>query len=189
MNLFPEEAVRETLRYMERPADTPVTTAIGREICQRQGIKALIVGTIASLGRNYVVTVEAIDGQSGATVASDQREVEGKEQVLKALQLVSVGLRRKLGESRESLQTYDAQIERATTSSLEALKAYSAGYRLFVVEGNARGSIPLLLRAVELDPDFASAYDTLAWAFVNLGQIDKTHCVRATGVQPARPCQ
>src|SRR4029079_113850 len=85
LNIFPEERARETLKLMEREHDEKITREIGREICQRRGIKALLIGTIASLGRNYVVTLEAVNSQTGEAIAHQQTEAEGKEQVLKAL--------------------------------------------------------------------------------------------------------
>src|SRR5262249_39359218 len=96
LNIFPEERARETLRLMQRPRDEKITREVGREICQRSGIKALLIGTIASLGRNYVITLEAVNSQSGEPIARQQTEAEGKEQVLKALGQISTAMRGKL---------------------------------------------------------------------------------------------
>jgi serine/threonine protein kinase/tetratricopeptide (TPR) repeat protein len=172
LNLFPEESVRETLRYMGRPKDEHITPQIGREICRRRGLKALLVGTIASLGRHYAITLEAINGQTGETIASQQIQAESKEQVLKALGQAALELRKQLGESLSTLQKYDAPIEQATTSSLEALNIYSKGLEL-QYRGDAKGALPLLNRAVELDPNFAEAYLWLSWTYVNLGDNGK----------------
>jgi serine/threonine protein kinase/Flp pilus assembly protein TadD len=171
LNLFPEEGVRETLRYMDHSPDERVTRELGREICQRRGLKALLVGTIASLG-NYVITLEAINGQTGEMIASEQTQAEGKKQVLQALGQAATGLRRKLGESLSTMQKYNEPIEQVTTSSLEALKAYSTGYNQFM-RGNIRDTIPLYNRAIELDPNFAVVYDSLAWIYINLGDLRK----------------
>jgi serine/threonine protein kinase/predicted Zn-dependent protease len=169
LNLFPEEATRETLRMMGRPAEARVTRDVGREIAQRQRLKALLVGTIAMLGRHYVLTLEAVNGQTGETVASQQIEAEGKEQVLQALGRAATELRRSLGESLGTIQKYNAPMERVTTTSLEALKAYSTGMDVFVTRGDAQGAIPLFKRAIDLDQNFAGAYDILAWASANVG--------------------
>jgi Flp pilus assembly protein TadD len=168
LNLFPEEAVRETLRLMERSPDEPVTRAVAREICQRERLKALLAGTIAPLGRLYVITIEVVNAQTGEVIASQQIEAESKERVLRALGEAATELRRKLGESLATLQKYDAPIERVTTASLDALKAFSAGHEQFM-RGNIREALPLLNRAVELDSGFVEAYDDLAWASANIG--------------------
>jgi tetratricopeptide (TPR) repeat protein len=173
LNLFPEEGVRETLRYMGHPEDEHITPQVGREICRRRGLKALLVGTIASLGRNYAITLEAVNGQTGETIASQQIEAEGKEQVLKSLGQATVELRKQLGESLSTLQKYDAPIEQATTSSLEALNVYSKGLEQ-IYSGNYRDALPLFNKAVELDPNFAEGYVWLSWTWSNLGDSAKT---------------
>jgi serine/threonine protein kinase/Flp pilus assembly protein TadD len=168
LDLFPDARVRQTLRLMGRSPDERVTPDIGREICQRQGLKALIAGSITSLGSHYVVALEAINSQSGEALAREQVEAESKEQVLKALSQAATRLREKLGESLSSIQRFDASLE-LTTSSLEALKAYSSG-----AEQSARGkfleAIPFYKRATELDPNFAYAYSVLAVHYSNTGQ-------------------
>ena len=173
LNLYPEESVRETLRYMGHQEDEHITAQVGREICRRRGLKALLVGTIASLGRNYAITLEAVNGQTGETIASQQIEAEGKEQVLKSLGQAALGLRKELGESLGSLQKYDAPIEQATTSSLEALNVYSKGLGQ-IYSGNYQDALPLFNKAVELDPNFAEAYVWLAWTYANFGDFAKT---------------
>jgi Serine/threonine protein kinase len=168
LNLFPDARIRQTLRLMGHSPDDRVTTEIGREICQRQGLKALITGSIASLGSHYVLTLEAINSQSGEVLANEQGEADSKEQVLKTLTEVAAKLRERLGESLSSLQRFDAPLE-ATTSSLEALKAYS----LAVDEAN-RGkwleSIQQHTHALELDPNFEAAYYGIAVCYANTGQ-------------------
>jgi len=157
LNLYPEERARETLKLMERPHDQRITREIGREICQRRGIKALLAGSISTLGRNYVITLEAVNSQSGETIAYQQTEVEAKEQVLKALGKATTAMREQLGESLASIKKFDAPIEQATTSSLEALKDFAAGVELRR-KGLYAQSIPPFQRAIELDPEFALAY-------------------------------
>ncbi len=168
LNLFPDTRVRNTLKLMNRSPDERVTAEIGREICQRQGIKALIAGSIAPLGSHYVVTLSVINSNSGEVVAREQIEAESREQVLKALSLVASRLREKLGESLSSIQKFDAPLE-ATTSSLEALKAYSLG-RAPYNSGKWSEAIRYYNRAVEIDPNFARAYSALAFSYVNNSQ-------------------
>ena len=111
---------------MNRAPDERVTTEVAREICQRQGLKAYLAGSISSLGSNYVITLEAINAQSGEEMAREQVEATNKEGVLKALSQAATRLREGLGESLQSIQKFDAPLE-VTTSSLEALKAFSLG--------------------------------------------------------------
>ncbi|PYS34678.1 MAG: hypothetical protein DMF75_05835, partial [Acidobacteria bacterium] len=171
LNIFPEQRVLETLRYMARSPDERVTKEIAREICQRQGIKALLTGSIGSLGSHYVITLETLNSQTGDALAREQVEAESKEQVISKLGEAATKLREKLGESLSSIQKFDTPLAQATTSSLEALKAYSLGE-----EQRIRGSygkneaILFLKRAVELDPNFASAYAALAVTYRNGGQ-------------------
>ncbi len=168
LNIFSDDRVRGALRFMGRSPDERVTRDVGREICQRQGLKAMLVGSIASLGNHYVITLEAINAQTADTIAHEQVEAENKEQVLHALGEAAMKLREKLGESLQSIQKFDAPIEQATTSSLEALKAFSLG-----VEQQLRGkfleAIPFLKRATELDPNFALAYARMASMYYNSG--------------------
>lgn len=171
LNLFPEERVRETLRYMGRSADERVTKEVAREICQRQGIKAMIVGSIASLGRNYAITLETTSASTGEVMARRQVEAEGKEQVLRALGRAASELREKLGESLASIQKFDAPILQATTSSLEALRAYSMGCEVEYRQGKLIEAIPFYKRAIELDNNFALAYFHLAGMYGNTLQL------------------
>src|SRR5215831_9630135 len=123
LNIFPDERINEALRFMGRAPNERITRDIAKEICERQGIKAMIVGSIANLGSHYVVTLEAINAHEGDSIAREQSEADSKEQVLKALGTAASQLREKLGESLTSVKKFDAPIEQATTSSLEALKA------------------------------------------------------------------
>ena len=168
LNLFSDSRVRQTLRLMGRSPDDRVTAEIGREICQRQGVKALVTGSIASLGSHYVLTLEAVNSQSGEVLAREQAEAESKEHVLKALSEVATNLREKLGESLSSLQRFDAPLE-VTTSSLEALKAYS-----LASDQSNRGkwleAMEHYKHALQLDPNFGSAYNGLAVCYANTGQ-------------------
>ena len=169
LNIFPDQRVQETLRHMGRSPDERVTKDVAREICERQGIKAMLTGSIASIGSRYVIGLEAINVHTGDVIAREQAEAESKEEVLSILGRATTKLRGELGESLRSIEKFDAPIEQATTSSLEALKAYSLG-----VELNKRGEylemIPFFKRAVELDPNFAIAYARLSLGYYNSGQ-------------------
>lgn len=171
LNLFPDEQVRDTLRLMGRAPDERPTVEIGREICQRQGIKALVAGSIAGLGSHYVITLEAIASQTGEVIAREQVEIERKEEVLRALGQAATKLREHLGESLSSIQRFDTPIEQATTSSLDALKAYSLGLEQSN-KGNYPAAVPFFQRAVELDPNFALAYQALAREQLNTDYSD-----------------
>jgi eukaryotic-like serine/threonine-protein kinase len=164
INIYPEERARETLKLMERPRDEKITRDVGREICQRRGIKVLIVGTVAPLGRNYVITLEALNSQSGESVAQQQTEAEDKEHVLKALGGASTEIRKKLGESLASIERFDVPIDQATTTSLEALKNFTSGVELRS-KGQYAQSIPPFKRAVEFDSDFALAHSLLGTSY------------------------
>ena len=171
LNIFPEERARETLRLMgrsrEQSHDEKITREVGREICQRRGIKALLVGTIANLGRNYVITLETINSQSGEVIALQQTEATSREQVLQALGQAATKLREKLGESLASIGQFNAPIEQATTPSLEALKDFSVGVEL-QRKGQQDKAIPFFKRATERDKDFAQAYLRLGVCYRDL---------------------
>ena len=167
LNIFPEERARETLGLMERSHDEKITREVGREICQRRGIKVLMVGTIASLGRNYVITLEAVNSQNGEAIAQQQTEAEGKEQVLKALGRASTSMREKLGESLASIRKFDAPIDQATTASFEAFKEYTVGVELWR-KGQYAQSVPAFKRAIERDGEFALAYAQLGTSYRDL---------------------
>ena len=172
LNIFPEERVRETLRYMNRAPDERVTRDVGLEICRRQGLKALLVGSISSLGSNYVITLEALNAQSGDSIAREQTEANSKEKVLSSLGAAASNLREKLGESLNSIQKYDVPVEQATTSSLEALKAFTMGNEERG-KGKPLEALGLYERAITLDPNFAMAYARVAVFYGNTGQMEK----------------
>jgi serine/threonine protein kinase/tetratricopeptide (TPR) repeat protein len=168
LNIFPASRIQEALRFMGRSPDERVTSDVAREICLREGVKAMLTGSISSLGSHYVVTLEAVNAQSGDSLAREQAEAESKEQVLKSLDQAASSLRGKLGESIGSVQKFATPLEAATTSSLEALQAFSLGqaeHQKF----NDAAAIPHLKRAIELDPNFAMALATLGIAYRNEG--------------------
>jgi serine/threonine protein kinase/tetratricopeptide (TPR) repeat protein len=173
INVVADSAVRETLGYMELAEDTRVTRRIGQEICQRQGVKAMMAGEIASLGSNYVVTLNAVDCQTGDTLASQQVEATAKESVLGALGKGVTAMRKDLGESLASVERYNAPIEQATTSSLEALDAFSLGVEERAISGDS-AAIPYFERAIEHDPNFVMAHARLGTIYGNMGESAKS---------------
>ncbi len=169
LNILSEEKVRKTLQDMTRSPDERLTRSLAREVCQRAGSKAYLSGSIASLGAQYVIGLQASGCVSGEVLAREQVTAQGKEQVLPALGQAASKLRSKLGESLSSVQKFDVPMTEATTSSLEALKAYALGLRAFNEKGDA-DAIPFLKHAIELDPNFAYAYAQLASQYDNLNQ-------------------
>ena len=168
LNILSDRRVEETLHLMGRPANQRITPDVARELCIRTGSKAFLVGTISSLGGQYVVGVDAIGCNSGDTLAREQEQAGNKSDVLQALGKAATNLRSKLGESLATIQKFDVPVE-ATTPSLEALKAYSMGMTTFRTQGNAE-AIPFYKRALELDPNLAVAYSSLGVAYTNMGQ-------------------
>ncbi|HXW17293.1 MAG TPA: tetratricopeptide repeat protein, partial [Candidatus Acidoferrales bacterium] len=168
LNILSERKVEETLRLMGRPPTDRITRDVARELCVRTGSKAILLGSISNLGGQYVVGIDAVGCSSGDTLASEQEEAATKPDVLKALSAAAASLRSKLGESLASVQKFDVPIE-ATTTSLEALKAFSMGVTTARTKGDA-AAIPFIKHALELDPDFAVAYVSLGVAYANLGQ-------------------
>jgi eukaryotic-like serine/threonine-protein kinase len=170
LNLLPDSKIQDALRFMGRKPDERITQDLAREISQRENAKAIISGSISSLGNDYVITLAATNAQSGDSLARQQVQASGKEQVLKSLDKAASDLRQKLGESISSVQQYATPLEQATTSSLEALKQYSLGYSFHNrVEDDP--AIPPLRRAVELDPNFAMAHAVLGVALSNQGSL------------------
>jgi serine/threonine protein kinase/tetratricopeptide (TPR) repeat protein len=168
LNVFPDQKVRQTLQFMGRSPEDRVTTDVGREICLRNGIKAMLTGTIANLGKQYVITLEAVNA-AGESLAREQVEANAKEEVLNALHKAGSQLRSKLGESISSVQKYDKPLAQATTSSMEALKAFTLG-DMKHAGGEELGALPHYQQAIELDPNFAMAYARLGTVYLNLGQ-------------------
>ncbi len=171
LNILSEDRAREALKFMGRSPDDRVNRDVGREICQRQGLKAMLVGSIASLGSDYVVTLEALNAQTGDVIGLEQAEADNKEQVLHALGEAAIKLREKLGESLQSIQKFDAPIEQGTTASLEAFKAFSLGVEQ-QLKGKYLEAIPFLRRATEVDPNFALAYARMASMYYNRREYD-----------------
>jgi serine/threonine protein kinase len=177
LNLLPESKIQDALKFMGRKPDERVTKDLAREISQRENAKAIISGSIASLGNNYVITLEASNAQTGDSLARQQVEAAGKEQVLKSLDKAASELRERLGESIASVQQFATPLERATTSSLEALKEFSSGMALHN-RLEEQAAAPHFKRAIELDPTFAVAY--AAFGVVSSNNGDRKNAVEYT---------
>jgi serine/threonine protein kinase/Tfp pilus assembly protein PilF len=171
LNIFSDQRVRDTLRLMNRSPDEHVTKEIAREICQRQGLKAFLSGTISPIGGNYVITLDATNAQTGDNIAISQAEAQGKEEVISALGTAATKLREHLGESLASIQKYDAPIYEATTSSLDALKFFSMGVEQ-QLKGKYVEAIPFFKRATEIDANFARAHAAMSSMYYNTRQYD-----------------
>jgi serine/threonine protein kinase/tetratricopeptide (TPR) repeat protein len=192
LNVVPESKIQEALKFMGRPASERITPDIGKEICQRQGIKAMMTGSIAGLGSHYVITLTAVNAQSGDTMATEQVEAESKEQVLKGLDKGASQVRERLGESLASVQQYAKPLEQATTTSLEALKEFSIGQAAHELQDDL-AAIPHLKKAVDLDPNFARAYAVLGVCYGNNGDskrsrdnLAKAFALKDRGTEPER---
>ena len=172
LDLVSERKVNETLRLMGRAAGDRLTPEVTREVCQRAGSKAMLTGSIAGLGSEFVIGLKAVNCNTGDVLAEAQEQAAGKETVLKALDAAAVSLRGKLGESLSSVQKYATPVEEATTPSLEALKAYSLGRKTQSTKG-LTGSLPFYKRAVELDPNFAMPYAAMSAVYSNLNEIGR----------------
>jgi DNA-binding winged helix-turn-helix (wHTH) protein/tetratricopeptide (TPR) repeat protein len=169
LNILSDDRILATLQLMARPTNTVLTTDVTRELCQRAGSQAYIVGSIARLGTQYVLGLKAVNCQNGDTLGQEQVTAAAKEKVLDALGEAASKLRSQLGESLATVQKFDVPLAEATTSSLEALKAYSLGLR--VSQGQeARAAIPYYRRAIELDSNFAQAYVSLGTLYAALLQ-------------------
>jgi serine/threonine protein kinase/Flp pilus assembly protein TadD len=169
LNVTAESRIREALKFMGLSQDDRLTSDVAREICLREGIKAMLTGSINSLGSHYVIDLNAVNVQSGDSIAREQAEAESKETVLETLDRAASSLRGKLGESVSSIQKFATPLEQATTSSLEALQTFSIGQAAHQ-KLDDEGSIAHFKRAIELDPNFAMAYATLGVVYGNLTQ-------------------
>jgi eukaryotic-like serine/threonine-protein kinase len=172
LSLVSEARLQQTLRQMGQPADAPLRPKIARELCRRTGSTAVIDGSIARLGNQYVVGLQALECDTGEKLGEEQGTADAKEQVLRTLDEAAVKLRGKLGESLTTIRRFDTPIEQATTPSLEALQAYSLGMRLLKGKSDFAAALPFFQRAIDLDSKFASAYGGLALTYMNLSETD-----------------
>jgi eukaryotic-like serine/threonine-protein kinase len=170
LNLLSDTRIAQTLVLMAQPRDARLTRELARELCQRIGGAATIEGSIAGLGNQYIVGLQAVNCRTGDLLGEEQASAEGKERVLKALGEAATKLRERLGESLASVEKYDAPPENVTTPSLEALQAYSLGLRAILVQFDSAAAVPFFQRAISLDPNFAMAYARLGTSYRNLGE-------------------
>ncbi len=174
LNVLPENKVDATLQLMARPAGTALTPQVARELCQRAGSKAYIAGSIGSLGSQYVVGLKAVNCQSGDPLGQQQVTAESKERVLDALGEAASKLRRELGESLATVQKFDVPLDQATTTSLEALKAYSLGLRAVREKADIATSLSYDQRAIQLDPNFAMGYQAVGGDYSSLTEVERS---------------
>jgi eukaryotic-like serine/threonine-protein kinase len=170
LSLVSDQHIQQTLKLMGLPPDTKLSPTVAADLCQRAGSKAYLSGTISSMGSQYVIGVNAVNCQTGDSLAQEQFTANGKENVLKALGESSTKLREKLGESLKTVRKLDTPIEQATTPSLEALQAYSLGRNTMSTKADFTAAVPLFQRSIQLDPNFAMAYAMLGTTYHNLGE-------------------
>jgi tetratricopeptide (TPR) repeat protein len=170
LSLISDQRLQQTLRLMGQPADARLTPEIARELCQRTQSAAVLDGSIASLGSQYVLGLKAVNCRTGDALAEEQATADGKERVLKALSDAAAKLRAKLGETLNTVQKFDTPLEQATTPSLEALQAYTLG-RKATAGSDWSAAVPFFQRAIRLDPNFAMAYARLGTSYRNLAEL------------------
>jgi len=168
LNVLSDNKVTETLKLMTRPPDTRLTPDVARELCMRAGSKAYIAGSIANLGNEYVLGLKAVNCRSGEPLAQEQVTANGKEKVLNAVGDAAAKVRGRLGESLATVEKFDVPLSEATTSSLEALKAYSLGLKEYAQK--ASGALPYFQRAIDLDPNFAEGYKAVGVEYEGMGE-------------------
>ena len=173
LKLLSDERIAQTLSLMTKPADSRLTDQLASEIGQRTGSEATIEGSISGFGSQYELHLKAVDCRNNDVLAEVKATVNGKGQVIAELGKAAAKLREKLGESLASVEKYDAPAENVTTSSLEALQAYSLGYKSHI-KGDYVGAIPFFERAASLDPNFAMAYSRMAAALSNMGETERS---------------
>jgi eukaryotic-like serine/threonine-protein kinase len=170
LNIVSDDKIGGTLKLMGLAADARLTREVSRQVCERTSSAAVIDGSIASIGGQYAVGLNAVNCKTGETIAAEQVTSPDKAHVLDALTKASSQIRTKLGESRDSLAKFDTPLAEATTSSLEALQAYSLGYKAQIIQNDSTAALPLYKRAIELDPNFAIAYARLGPVYSNFGE-------------------
>ena len=169
LSIIPDQQIQQTLQMMGQSAEAKLTPTIARELCQRTGSAAVLNGSIAQIGTQYLLTLKAANCVSEQSLASTEAEASDKNHVLDALGKTAAEIRNKLGESLSNVRKFDTPLEQATTSSLEALKAFSSGLKVQSTAGDA-AAIPFLKHAIELDPNFALAYAWLGLMYVDIGE-------------------
>jgi predicted Ser/Thr protein kinase len=170
LSIISDEQVQRTLQMMDQRPNAKLTPEIARELCQRTASAAVLDGSIAQIGTQYLLTLKAVNCASGESLASTQAQASDKSHVLDALGKTASEIRKKLGESLSTVQKFDIPLEQATTSSFEALQAYSLGRKTMTGRSDFSAAVPLFQRAVGLDPNFAMAYSSLSNAYWSLGE-------------------
>jgi class 3 adenylate cyclase/TolA-binding protein len=170
LNILPDRKVGETLKLMGRSPGQHLDENTALDLCQRTESAAVLDGSIASLGNQYVLGLKALNCRTGDLLAQEQATADSKERVLKALGDAAAKLRSKLGESLSTVQKFDTPIEQATTPSLEALQAYTLGRETLVGKYDPASAVPFFQRAIRLDPNFAMAYASLGTDYFALGE-------------------
>lgn len=170
--VVPTSQIRSTLQLMERSPNERLTAAVARDLCERLGVKAIMLGAIAPLGSAYVITLEAQACRTGDTLAREQIQASGKTDVLASVGAAAAHVRERLGESIGSIQRFNVPAQDATTASLEALKAYSMGVQTRFTTGDVQ-AIPLFEHALEIDPNFALAAARLGAIYTNLRDLEQ----------------
>jgi len=173
LSLVSERRIQQTLRLMGQSPDKTITPEIARDLCQRVGSVAALNGSIANLGKQYVLELRAVNCRTGDTMARAEATADGKEQVLKTLSQAAGKMREKLGESIATTEKFDTPLDQVTTTSLDALQAFSRGRVSMMGKGDFTAAIPQLENAVRLDPNFAIAYAALATCSYDLGESAK----------------
>jgi serine/threonine protein kinase/tetratricopeptide (TPR) repeat protein len=171
LSIISDQQIQQTLQMMGEKPDARLTPEIARELCQRTGSAAVLDGSIAQIGAQYLLTLKALNCVSGESLASTEAQASDKSHVLDALGKTASEIRNKLGESLSTVQKFDTPLEQATTPSLEALKAFSSGFKIHTT-GDA-AAIPFYKHAIELDPNFALAYAWLGVSFNDIGELSK----------------
>lgn len=171
LSLTSDESIRQTLRLMKRPLETRLTAEVAREVCERSASDAVMEGVIARLGNQYVLWLSTRNCRTGEALAQEQAQARTKEEVLNALSRIAIQVRTRLGESLATIQKHSKPLEQATTSSLEAFRAYSVARSALVAHGSA-AALPHFQRAIALDPQFAMAHAGLGFHAWNIGQTD-----------------
>jgi eukaryotic-like serine/threonine-protein kinase len=168
LNVISDQKINEALKLMSRDPGSRITGDVARDLCQRVNGNAVLQGSIANLGKQYVIVLTVTNCVTGDSLAAEQVRAESKERILPALDKAGSSLRGRLGESLGSIEKYDTPVEQATTPSLAALQAYSAGLKAWQGVGGNQAAIPFHQRAIELDRNFAMAYAHLGQCYDNL---------------------
>jgi len=168
LSIIPDQQIQQTLQMMGQKPDAKLTPEIARELCQRAASAAVLEGSITQIGTPYLLTLKAVNCVSGESLASTEAQASDKNHVLDALGKTASEIRNELGESLTTVQKFDTPLQQATTPSLEALKAFSSGYRVATISGGSAAAIPFFKQAIELDPNFALAYALLGRVYADI---------------------